>query len=78
MPHLVILYTSNLDHESGMTALCRSLADGMPQQRDENNKQIFPAGGAGGRGDCAFVYLNLCLGRGRSPAGHKAHRERPT
>ena len=100
MPHLVILYTSNLDHESDMTALCRSLADGMLLQRDENDKQVFPAGGArvlaypaahhavadggaagraaGGSGDDAFVYLNLRLGRGRSPALHKAHREGPT
>ncbi len=93
MPHLVILYTGNLEKETDMTALCRSLADVMLVQHDENDKPVFPTGGtrvlaypaahyavaddgtagraAGGSGDYAFVYLNLRMGRGRSPAVHK-------
>lgn len=93
MPHLVILYTANLDAETDMTALCRSLADVMLAQRDEGDRPVFPPGGirvlaypaphyavaddgsagraAGGTGDYAFVYLNLRMGRGRTPATHK-------
>ncbi|WP_332816427.1 5-carboxymethyl-2-hydroxymuconate Delta-isomerase [Ramlibacter sp.] len=81
MPHLVILYTPNLEAETDMTALCRALADGMLQVKDEAGKQVFPTGGtrvlaypaahcavADGRGDYAFVYLNLRMGAGRSAA----------
>lgn len=45
MPHLVILYTANLDAETNMTALCRSLADVMLAQCDEAGKPLFPPGG---------------------------------
>ena len=50
MPHLVILYTPNLDLPAGqggtdMTALCRALADTMVAQRDEADKPVFPLGG---------------------------------
>lgn len=50
MPHLVILYTPNLDRpaaEGGtdMTALCRKLADVMLAQRDEAGASVFPPGG---------------------------------
>lgn len=45
MPHLVILYTANLDAETNMTTLCRSLADVMLVQFDEAGKQVFPTGG---------------------------------
>jgi 5-carboxymethyl-2-hydroxymuconate isomerase len=45
MPHLVIYYTANLDRETDMTALCRTLADSMLLIRDEANKQVFPTGG---------------------------------
>ena len=81
MPHLVILYTGQLDAETDMTALCRSLADSMLNVNDEAGKQVFPTGGtrvlaypaahhavADGRADYAFVYLNLRMGRGRSAA----------
>ncbi len=84
MPHLVILYTGNLESESDMTVLCRSLADAMLTVRDDNNKQVFPTGGtrvlaypaphhavADGKGDYAFVYLNLRMGRGRTEAVQK-------
>ena len=45
MPHLVILYTPNLDKKTDMTALCRSLADVMLTVRDEEGKQVYPTGG---------------------------------
>jgi 5-carboxymethyl-2-hydroxymuconate isomerase len=45
MPHLVILYTPNLEAETDMTALCRSLADTMLGVMDEAGKQVFPTGG---------------------------------
>lgn len=50
MPHLVILYTPNLDRpvsEGGtdMTALARALADVMLAQRDESGAPVFPPGG---------------------------------
>jgi 5-carboxymethyl-2-hydroxymuconate isomerase len=45
MPHLVILYTPNLDAEVNMTGLCRALADTMLTVLDEAGKQVFPTGG---------------------------------
>ena len=99
MPHLVVLYTRNLDVPvalggSDMTGLCRRLADTMIAARDEADKPVFPVGGvrvlaypaahhavaddgsagraAGGTGDYAFVYLNLRMARGRSPAVQQA------
>jgi 5-carboxymethyl-2-hydroxymuconate isomerase len=50
MPHLVILYTGNLDRPSAeggtdMGALCHALADVMRAQRDEAGKPVFPTGG---------------------------------
>ncbi len=45
MPHLVILYTPNLDAETDMTLLCRALADTMLAVRDEAGAQVFPTGG---------------------------------
>ncbi|MEO6625251.1 MAG: 5-carboxymethyl-2-hydroxymuconate Delta-isomerase [Burkholderiaceae bacterium] len=84
MPHLVILYTPNLEAETDMTALCRSLADTMLAVKDDAAAQVFPTGGtrvlaypaahyavADGKADYAFVYLNLRMGRGRSEATHK-------
>lgn len=82
MPHLVILYTDNLEKETDMTALCRELADTMIDQRDDDSdEQVFPTGGtrvfaypakhfavADGKDDYAFVYLNLRMGLGRSDA----------
>jgi 5-carboxymethyl-2-hydroxymuconate isomerase len=81
MPHLTLLYTNNLDAEPTIEfdALCRQLADAMLTVRDEAGKQVFPTGGvrvlafparhfavADGKGDYAFLYLNLRMGRGRS------------
>ena len=84
MPHLVILYTPQLDAETDMTALCRTLADTMLALRDEAGKQVFPTGGtrvlaypaahhavADGQRDYAFAYLNIRMARGRSDAVKK-------
>jgi 5-carboxymethyl-2-hydroxymuconate isomerase len=45
MPHLVILYTGNLDAIVDMPALCRELADTMLAVRDDDGAQVFPTGG---------------------------------
>jgi 5-carboxymethyl-2-hydroxymuconate isomerase len=45
MPHLVILYSGNLDARSDMPVLCRRLADTMLAQSDEAGKAVFPPGG---------------------------------
>ncbi|MEY4420153.1 MAG: 5-carboxymethyl-2-hydroxymuconate Delta-isomerase [Pseudomonadota bacterium] len=45
MPHLVILYTAQLDQQVEMKALCRQLADSMLTVKDEAGKQVFPTGG---------------------------------
>ena len=45
MPHLVILYSGNLESRTDVSSLCRGLADAMLQQRDEAGKPVFPAGG---------------------------------
>ncbi|WP_418130300.1 5-carboxymethyl-2-hydroxymuconate Delta-isomerase [Variovorax sp. 375MFSha3.1] len=84
MPHLVILYTPNIEAETDMQALCRSLADTMLAQRDEADKPAYPTGGtrvlaypaahyavADGKADYAFVYLNLRMAAGRSEAVKK-------
>jgi 5-carboxymethyl-2-hydroxymuconate isomerase len=81
MPHLVILYTPQIERETDMTALCRRLADTMLAIRDEQGAAVFPTGGVrvlaypaahhattDGSGDHAFCYLNLRMGRGRSDA----------
>jgi 5-carboxymethyl-2-hydroxymuconate isomerase len=81
MPHLIVLYTANLETESDMKGLCRSLADTLLAVRDERAQPVFPTGGvrvlaypaahyavADGQRDYAFVYLNLRMGRGRSEA----------
>jgi 5-carboxymethyl-2-hydroxymuconate isomerase len=88
MPHLVILYTANLDKETDMTALCRSLADTMLQVKDEAGAQVYPTGGirvfaypaphfavADGKDDYAFVYLNVRMAKGRSDATKNAAGE---
>lgn len=81
MPHLVILYTPDLEVEADMTALCRALADTMLAVTDEAGQPVFPAGGvrvlaypaahcavADGSGEHGFAYMNLRMGRGRSRA----------
>lgn len=45
MPHLVILYSGNLDARTDLRALCRRLADTMLEVRDEQGVPVFPTGG---------------------------------
>jgi 5-carboxymethyl-2-hydroxymuconate isomerase len=45
MPHLVLLYTGQLDQEVAIGKLCRQLADAMLSARDEDGKPVFPPGG---------------------------------
>jgi hypothetical protein len=40
MPHLVILYTPNLERDTDMTALCRALADTMVGFRDDAGRVL--------------------------------------
>ena len=88
MPHLVILYTPQIERETDMSALCRTLADTMLTVRDEAGAPVFPTGGVrvlaypaahsattDGSGDHAFCYLNLRMGRGRSADVHRATGE---
>lgn len=85
MPHLVLLYTPDLEAEADISGLCRALADSMLEQQDETGKAVFPTGGtrvlaypaahaavADGNGDYGFLYANLRMGAGRSAAVHKA------
>ena len=84
MPHLVILYTPQLDRETDMSALCRKLADTMLSVRDETGAPVFPIGGTrvlaypaahhattDGSGDHAFCYFNLRMSRGRTAEVHR-------
>src|SRR2546430_17073822 len=88
MPHLIVLYSANLESETDMSALCRRLADAMLTVQDAQRQQVFPTGGvrgfaypashyalAGGQRDYAFGFLNLRMGRGR-PAAPKQLRGR--
>lgn len=47
MPHLVILYTPNLDApgRGAIATLCRTLADVMLEARDDSGNAVFPPGG---------------------------------
>ena len=89
MPHCVILYTPNVEAKTDMPRLCRMLADEMLTILDEAGKQVFPTGGtrvlaypaahyavADGKGDYAFVYLNVRMGAGRSDAVKQAAGDR--
>jgi 5-carboxymethyl-2-hydroxymuconate isomerase len=84
MPHCVLLYTPNVEARTDMPRLCRTLADEMLAILDEGGKQVFPTGGtrvlaypaahyavADGKGDYAFVYINVRMGAGRSDAVKK-------
>ena len=85
MPHLVMLYTPQLDAETDFGRLSRKLADAMLTVRDESGAQVFPTGGtrvlaypaahyavADGSGDYGFIYFNVRMAKGRSAAVHKA------
>lgn len=84
MPHMVILYTPQIERETDMTALCRTMADTMLAVRDEAGAPVFPVGGTrvfavpaahwattDGSGDHAFCYFNVRMGRGRSAGVHQ-------
>ncbi len=84
MPHLVLLYTADLEHSADIPGLCRALADTMLEQHDESGKTVFPKGGtrvlaypaahsavADGQGNYGFLYANLRMGAGRSATVHK-------
>lgn len=45
MPHLVILYTGQLDAEVNMTQFCQQLAQAMGTCTDESGQPVFPLGG---------------------------------
>lgn len=45
MPHLVILYTANLDCQVDMRGLCHDLAATMRAARDDAGQPVFPTGG---------------------------------
>lgn len=45
MPHVVILYTPNLDARTDLTALCRRLADALLTVTSEAGQQVFPTPG---------------------------------
>ena len=79
MPHAVVLYTPNLEAETDMTALCRSLASAMQGACDEAGKPVFPLGGirvfaypaphfavADSTADLAFCWINIRMAKGRS------------
>lgn len=85
MPHLVLLYSPDIERDVDVNGLCRALADTMIGLRGENGKQVFPTGGtrvlaypaahaavADGRGDYGFLYANLRMGAGRSATVHQA------
>ncbi|MCE0777574.1 5-carboxymethyl-2-hydroxymuconate Delta-isomerase [Pseudomonas sp. NMI542_15] len=85
MPHLVLLYTPDLENDADISGLCRALADCMLEQRDDTGKAVFPIGGtrvlaypaahcavADGSGDYGFLYANLRMGSGRSKTVHKS------
>ena len=85
MPHVVVLYTGNLESGIDMKAFCRRTADALLAVRDEAGMQVFPTGGirvfaypaqhyavADGSDDHGFVYVQLRMGRGRSAGVQKA------
>ncbi len=45
MPHLVIVYSPNLEAKTNMTALCQQLAQVLLTVKDEQGAQVFPTGG---------------------------------
>jgi 5-carboxymethyl-2-hydroxymuconate isomerase len=66
MPHLVILYTPQLDAQTDMTALCRTLCDTMLTVRDEAGAQVFPTGGTR---VLAYPAAHHAVADGKPPAG---------
>ncbi|MFM0172570.1 5-carboxymethyl-2-hydroxymuconate Delta-isomerase [Paraburkholderia sediminicola] len=84
MPHLTLEYSANLATEESVGQLCKTLAQCLDAQR-ENEQRIYPLGGirvralrceqyciADGRTHAAFLHANLKIGAGRSEAAKKA------
>ncbi|MGN6579047.1 MAG: 5-carboxymethyl-2-hydroxymuconate isomerase [Bordetella sp.] len=69
MPHLVILYSGNLDRDLDMTAVCRGLADAMNSVEDDDGKPVFPIGGTRGRDSPAPHFGGSDGGRAGPAAG---------
>jgi 5-carboxymethyl-2-hydroxymuconate isomerase len=81
MPHLRIDYTANLDATADMGGLCQALAATLAALRHDDGGPLFPLAGtrvmawaaphfavADGQPGRAFIYLNLLVTPGRSPA----------
>lgn len=81
MPHLTIEYTANLEAAVGMGTLCQTLAAALVALRHDDGSALFPVAGtrvmawpaphfavADGQPDRGFIYLNLLITPGRSPA----------
>ena len=66
MPHLVILYSSNLEQKIDLDPMCRDLADAMLAQRDEQGQVVFPLGGTR---VLAYPAPHFAVGDGKPPAG---------
>jgi 5-carboxymethyl-2-hydroxymuconate isomerase len=81
MPHLKIEYTANLDAHADIGTLCKVLSHTLVTLQDDADALVFPlygtrvlaypaaqyAVGDGEQGR-AFVYLNMRITPGRSPA----------
>ncbi|WP_373989249.1 5-carboxymethyl-2-hydroxymuconate isomerase [Duganella sp. BuS-21] len=81
MPHLKIEYTANLDAHADIGALCKVLSHTLVTLQDDVGALVFPLYGtrvlaypaaqyavADGEQGRAFVYLNMRITPGRSPA----------
>ncbi len=81
MPHLTIEYTANLEASADMGTLCTTLAATLVALRHDDGAPLFPVIGtrvmawpaphfavADGQPDRAFIYLNLLITPGRTPA----------
>lgn len=71
MPHLVILYTPNLDARTDMRALCRTLCDALLQVQDDEGRQVFPTGGTRVLAYPAAHFAVADDGSGARAAGHQ-------
>ncbi len=88
MPHVVILYTADLEAAADMGRYCRAAADALLAVRDEAQQAVFPIAGvrvfaypaahsavADGSGEHGFIYVQARMARGRSLAVQRATGE---
>lgn len=81
MPHLRIEYSKNLEDKLDIQALCDELLQACLAQVDHEGKRVFPIGGArvlaypashyaiaDGGSERGFIYVNIRVIAGRSPA----------